>query len=134
MENKYVELEKILKLKKQGTITASEYEAEKKKILEKSNDQVNQNDNKFRFDILGLTLSMYCAIFLIMDYCNLGIVSVDIIINLILCAMSFYAIRKGKEENKKIVKATNIINCISIIALVPLILEVIKYIRFGVII
>lgn len=31
MENKYVELEKILKLKKQGTITASEYEAEKKK-------------------------------------------------------------------------------------------------------
>ena len=38
MENKYVELEKILKLKKQGTITASEYEAEKKKILEKSND------------------------------------------------------------------------------------------------
>lgn len=33
MENKYVELEKILKLKEQGTITASEYEAEKKKIL-----------------------------------------------------------------------------------------------------
>lgn len=31
MENKYVELEKILKLKEQGTITASEYEAEKKK-------------------------------------------------------------------------------------------------------
>ena len=31
MENKYVELEKILKLKEQGTITASEYEAEKEK-------------------------------------------------------------------------------------------------------
>lgn len=42
MENKYVELEKILKLKEQETITASEYEAEKKKILEKSNDQVIQ--------------------------------------------------------------------------------------------
>ena len=51
MENKYVELEKILKLKKQGTITASEYEAEKKKILEKSNDQINQNDNKESFSV-----------------------------------------------------------------------------------
>ena len=35
MENKYVELEKLLKLKEQGAITVSEYEEEKKKILEK---------------------------------------------------------------------------------------------------
>ena len=42
--------------------------------------------------------------------------------------MSFFAIRKGKEGNKKIVKATNIIICISVIALVPLALKVIKHI------
>lgn len=130
MENKYVELEKLLKLKEQGAITVSEYEEEKKKILEKSNKQVNQNNNEFRFDIIGLTLSVYCAIFLIMDYCMLGIVSFDIIINLILCVMSFFAIRKCKEGNKKIVKATNIINCISVITLVPLALKVIKHISF----
>ena len=95
--------------------------------MEKSNDQVNQNDNKFRFDILGLTLSIYCAIFLIMDYCNLGIVSVDTIINLILCAMSFYAIRKGKEENKKIFTKTN-----TTITIITIILFAIKFIEMVV--
>ena len=44
MENKYVELEKILKLKEQGTITASEYEAEKKKRPKTTKKRFNTTD------------------------------------------------------------------------------------------
>lgn len=105
--SKLDDLERLNNLRENKIITNKEFEIEKQKILNSTNINFTER-NTVRLDIIGIILSIYSIILIIVSfYINLGIFLLDLLLVTLLSIISLLINIKVKKQNSnKSIKST----------------------------